>query len=460
MLSNRFAWVCLAAALTLVAAAGAEERQITFSAKCHNPDNNDNFSPNCRYICYDTRGTDGHGMGNGQTIEMVEVATGKETVLYKPPASVIGDEPAPGIGAPFFSPVENKVAFIHGPLLDEVPARGYYSTMNRRGAEVIADGSGTMTWLDYRDIDTSRPTLPGAHRGGTHRHEYCGSGKRIGLTYNDFLLQDYDRTVGYLEKRPDAPGGATHWFAVLVPVVPKGTSKPGEIEKANKDSWVGRDGTMRSFIGKVRAADGESYEESLFVIDIPADVDITTAGAGSATEFPTPPRGVSIRRLTHSWAGGDARGSLDGKRIAYFAKAEDGTTQVFLIASDGSDKDPDPAKRPVQATSFPKGAGGAIRWHASGNSIACVSNNGIVVTCVKPGELFGKSVWLTPQSDEPERDNLCWSPDGKLLSFAKIVPTFDTEGKRAYNYEGEDFKQIFVVEFPDADADGIADTLK
>lgn len=434
------------------------ERQLTFSAKNHELDNNDNFSPCGRFLCYDTRETVGQGIGNGQTIEKVEIATGTESIVYKPAATFVGEKAAPGVGAVSFSPVENKVAFIHGPMVDEVEKRGYYDKANRRGAEVIADGSGTLTWLDCRDVETGRHTLPGAHRGGTHRHEYSLDGKRIGFTYDDFLLPQYDRTIGYMEPRQDAPGDASHWFAVLVNVAEMGKARPGELEKASGDSWIGRQGTMRAFIGKIREENG-AYMESLFVADVPLDVDITTAYAGSATRYPMPPKGVTIRRLTHTWAGGTVRGTVEGDRIAYCAKAPDGTTQVFIIPSDGSDRASDPAKRPVQATFLPGGVDANGRWHPSGNTIACISQGGVVVTCVKPGANFGKSVFLTPRNDGPSRFALVWSPDGKMLAYNRHTPTRDKNGNRVTNYKGEDFSQIFLVDFPDANNNGIADTL-
>ena len=453
------------AALLAGNAAGAAERQVTYSAKNHDLDNNDNFSADGRFLCYDTRETVGPGIDNSQSIEMVEVATGRETVLYAPP-SVTGEKAAPGIAAVTFSPVANKVAFIHGPPLDQVEERGYYGKPNRNGAEVIADGSQRMQWLDYRDTDTTRDTLPGAHRGGTHRHEYTLDGRRVGFTYDDVLLPQYGRTVGYMEPHPDAPGGATHFFAILVPVVPDGTSKPGEIEMATGDSWVGRHGRMRAFIGKVREDDGETYQESLFVVDVPETVDIATANPGSASRYPAPPEGVQVRRLTHTWAGGIVRGTPDGDRIAYYGLAKDGSTQIFILASDGSDQDPDhkktssfsfprqahsgvlrARKRPVQATHLPEGAGPGLRWHPSGDAIACISNNGVAVTCVKHGPLFGQTTFLTAQGDEPERLNPVWSPDGMLLAFNKPVPTYDADGNRVRSYDGSDFRQIFVVPF-------------
>ncbi len=460
--------VVIAAVVVLLGAAqtaGAlEERQLTFSPKNHDLDNNDNFSPDGRFLCYDTRETVGPGIDHGETIEIVEVATGKETVLYRPLAIMRGERPAPGIGAVSFSGSENKVAFIHGPPVEQVPERGPYGKPNRNGAGVVADpdvkpenGVYPMVWLDRRDIETGRDTLPGAHRGGTHRHEYTLDGKRIGFTYDDFLLPQYGRTIGYMEPHPEAPGPATHFFALLAPVVPAGASKPGELEQALGDSWVGKHGTMRAFIGKIRNDDGETYEESLFVVDIPANVDITTADSGSTSRYPTPPKGTSIRRLTHTWAAGIVRGTADGKRIAYFAKDEEGVSQVFVIPSDGSDRHEDPAKRPVQVTHLPHGAEDGLRWHPSGNSVLCLSNNGIVSTCVKSGPRFGESMFLTPQGDEAPRIALVVSPDGKSLAYNKPVQERSSDGGFLRNYAGEDFRQIFLMDYPDKDGDGVMD---
>lgn len=448
--------LCLGVVALRGASAVAEERQITCSAKNHMLDSNDNFSPDQRFLCYDTREMLGPGIENSQSVEMVEIATGKETVLCVAKESLTGENAAPGMGAVSFSPIENKVVFIHGPMLDEVPLRGYYGKPNRQGAEVAADGKGVITWLDKRDVDTTRDTIPGAHRGGTHRHEYTLDAKRVGFTYDDFILTQYERTVGYMEKSPKAPAPATHYFANLVPIVPRGTAKPGELERAAGDSWIGRRGLMRAFIGKVREQNGE-YMESLFVIDIPADVDITTADSGSATRYPAPPKGVKIRRLTHTPAAGIVRGTVDGDRIAYYAAAEDGTTQVFIMRSDGSDRDPDPAKRPVQATHFSDGVPSDLRWHPSGNSLVCISDNAIVSTRVKPGPNFGKPVYLTPRGDAPARSQLVLSPDGKQLAYVKPTPAKDAQGNPVQTYDGQNPTQIFMIPFPDKDGDGIAD---
>ncbi len=432
----------------------AEERQITASPRNHDMDNNDNFSPDGRFLVYDTRESIGVGIDNSQSIEMVEVDTGKETVLYHPKVSVTGSRPAPGVGAASFSGASNDIAFIHGPPVAEMAVRGPYDKPNRNGAHVIGDpavqpkdGEYPMSWLDKRDVATDRPTLPGAHRGGTHRHEYTLDGSRIGFTYNDFLLPQYGRTVGYMVPSPKAPAPASHYFAVLVPIVPKGTAKPGEIEIAQSDSWVGREGAMRAFIGTVKEEDG-SYQDSLFVIDVPRTVDITTADSGSATSYPKPPAGVSIRRLTHDAASGVVRGTADGTRIAYSAKAPDGTKQLFVIASDGSDRAEDPAKRPAQLSHFPKGVDAFWRWNSSGDTLFCLSNGAVAMLCAQPGSRFGETTILVPE-DGAARKNLVLSPDGKRLALNKPCPANGADGKPAKDYAGRDFLQIFVVNVPE-----------
>ncbi len=425
------------------------ERQLTFGAKNHLLDgNNDNFSADGRFLCYDTRETFGPGIDRGRTIEKVEIATGVETVLYAPAFST-SEFAAPGLGAASFHPRENKVSFIHGPPLEQLATRGPYAKTNRNGAEVRADGSQQLQWLDYRDVATDRDTLPGAHRGGTHSHQPSRAGRRIGFTYDDALLPQYERTVGYMELNSHAPGGATHWFAVLVPVVARGTAKPGEIERAAEDAWVDAAGTKRAFIGRVRNDDGVTYEQSLFVANVPVEVDITTADAGSAQRYPRPPKGVSIRRLTHNFAAGTAYGSADGKRIAYFAHDAQGAMQVYLIPENGSDRTSDPQLRPVQVTRLPQVSPNSLRWHPSGEGFSVISGGGIAVVCARPGQGFGKAVFLTPTNDGQSRQDALWSPEGRVLAFCKSVPAQTADGKPMRNYAGKDFTQIFMLAVPE-----------
>lgn len=418
------------------------EKQITFSDKNHALDNNDNFSPDDKFLCYDTRGTVyNDNLANCKSIEKVEIATGKETVLYEP-ESVTGEQAAPGVAAVSWHPSENKVVFIHGPLLREVPERGYYGITNRTGVEVSADGLGKITKVDMRDVATTRPTTPGAQRGGTHRHEYAREGSRIGFTYDDFLLPNYDRTIGYMEENVAAPEGYTHYFALILKPAEKGKSNPGEIEKAYGDSWVDSKGTMRAFIGKVRAENGIDYDTSLFVADIPETVDVTTAKSGSATDCPEPPEGIKIRRLTHSGTvSGIVRGSFDGKYIAYLCKDENEVEQIYIINALGSDLSAESEMQPQKVSTLTESAS-YVRWHPSKYWIFSVVNGNVLITSAEPGGSFGKTIQLT--NDTINKTELVVSHDGKLLAYNKIN-----------RKEGSDkeWKQIFVLELDEEKID-------
>src|SRR5690554_4250004 len=133
-----------------------EEQQISFTGKNHALDNNDNFSPDDKYLCYDTRGTVfNDNLANSKSIEKIELSTGSETVLWEP-ESITGEQAAPGVAAVSWHPAEDKVIFIHGPLLHEIEERGYYNIRNRTGVEVSANGKGLINKVDYRDVATER----------------------------------------------------------------------------------------------------------------------------------------------------------------------------------------------------------------------------------------------------------------------------------------------------------------
>ncbi len=414
-----------------------KEKQISFSPKNHALDNNDNFSPDNRFLCYDTRGTVfNDNLGNCKSIEKIEIETGIEIVLWQP-ESVTGEQAAPGVAAVSYHPLEDKVILIHGPLLTEVEARGYYAIVNRTGVEVSADGKGTITKVDMRDVTTGRPTTPGAQRGGTHRHEYTRNGNRIGFTYDDFLNTNYDRTIGYMEANPKAPAGYSHYFAILIKPTQKGQTKPGEIEKAYGDSWVDPAGKMRAFVGKIRAGNGVDYQTDLFVADISESIDITTAFSGNGTEYPEPPAGIKIRRLTHSGnVEGNVRGAFDGKQIAYCAPDSAGVMQVFVIDALGSDQSVDENMKPHQLTSFTENAANP-RWHPQKNWLFVPTGGNIAAVCAEPGGNFGKTVLLT--SENKERSQLVVSNDGNTLAYTIFV-----ESK--VENETKIFRQIFVME--------------
>ncbi len=330
------------------------EWQLTFSTINHALDNNDNWSRDDRFLVVDTRETLGGGIGNGTSIMKVSVGSGLETIIYAPKfvLDTVGSKQAPGLGAASFNPKADEAIFIHGPFVEEAVATGvYYQGTNRRGGIAKADGSNEIRFADMRDV-TSDVITPGAHRGGTHRHEYTAEGNRIGFTYDDFLLTSYQRTMGYMEPVANHPAGVDNWTALLMKPVLTADQKAGDIVRGADDRWIGSRGQFRSFIGDVIEADGKTKMSSLFTIEIPETVDITTSNSGTKTTYPTPPQGITIRRITSTPASGITAGSLDAKWVGYRATAPDGTMQVFIVNPKGSDKSDDPAMQPMQA-SFP-----------------------------------------------------------------------------------------------------------
>ena len=408
------------------------EKQITFSLKNHVLDNNDNFSVDDKFLCYDTRSTVYNGkLANSKSIEKVEIATGTETVLWNPPF-ITGEDAAPGVAAVSFHPKENRVIFLHGPFLEEVEERGYYSTKNRTSVVVDGNGSGLIAKPDMRDI-SNNPTRPGAHRGGSHRHEYTRSGNRIGFTYDDFLVQKFERTIAFLQPSSKAPKGYSHYFSIIVRPIERRKSKPGEIEKASEDSWVDSLGTMRAFIGKVRAENGVDFFTDLFVADIPLDINIQTADAGTKIEYPKPVEGITIRRLTKGMnAGGIVRGSFDGKDILFTAKDKNGIAQVFVTRADSSQTEP------RKISNFNKDAY-AVRWHTTDKYIYCITDGNIASVNVENSE----TKMLT--NDDQKREHLVVSHDGKSLAYTISTPTKDESGKIVKDISGNDFRQIFIL---------------
>jgi hypothetical protein len=299
-----------------------EEVQLTHDqTKNHDLDNNDNFSPDGKWLVYDTRTAIG-GIGGSPSIERVNVETGKTEVLFEVPDN---KDYGPGAGAVSYHPNENKVIFIHGlPVCTE---KNPYQQWRRSGVIVNVDQPGIVINMDSRDV--TYPFTPGALRGGTHRHEWSRDGKWVGYTYNDAIMKKLEdstsvkwnlRTIAVSNQKHkvllnnDNPDETVigNWFsAVVVRVVPNPQPGSDDISNAASDSWVGTsgyknaDGTLqvaRAFMGKVMSKDGKPVDE-LFVVDIPDSINVPGEYGpleGSPYSFPMPPKGTVQRRLTHT----------------------------------------------------------------------------------------------------------------------------------------------------------------
>jgi len=192
----------------------------------------------------------------------------------------------------------------------------------------------------------------------------------------------------------------------------------------------------------VRSENGVDYETSLFVAEIPDEVDITSAYSGDKDTYPNPPKGVKIRRLTHSRSDdGIVRGSYDGKKIAYLSKDKNGIKQVFVIPEKGSDQDQDPKMHPIQITHFNSDASN-IRWHSSDHWIFSISKGLIYASFIENNDKFGTTVLLTEEN--LERGNLVVSPDGNMLAYNIDLPVKKDSNKKTED-AAKKYKQVFIL---------------
>lgn len=432
-----------------------KEIQVTNdSTKNHDLDNNDNFSPDGKWLVYDTRTGIG-GIGGNPSIERVNIETGETEVLFGIPDN---RNFGPGAGAASYHPTENKVIFIHG--LPVCTAENPYQQWRRTGVIVNADQPNVPVYMDARDV--TFPFTPGALRGGTHRHEWSRDGKWVGYTYNDAIMKHLEDSTGVKwNLRTIAVSNQKHrvkvdqdaarenvqgeWYsAVVVRVVPNPEPGSDEISTAASDSWIGAggykkpDGSLqlaRAFLGKVTNKAGSSVDE-LFVVDIPDSIHVPGEYGpleGTLNSFPMPPKGTVQRRLTFTadskfpGCGGVVRSSSDGSQISYLAKDQNGIQQIFLISPAG--------EYPVQLTEHPSSVQSGIRWSPDNRSVYYIWDNSIVV-CEVSDRPFEKRFRRLTARTEVELSNIVLSNDGKTIAFNRSVAT---------NGSGEAKKQIFII---------------
>ena len=429
------------------------EEQVTFDeSKNHDLDNNDNFSPDGKWLVYDTRSETG-GIGGCGSIERVNTVTGETEVIYEIPGN---GEYGPGVGAASYHPFEDQVIFIHG-LQNSTP-QNPYQQWRRTGVIVPADRR--PVFMDSRDV--TFPYTPGALRGGTHRHEWSRDGKWIGFTYNDAILKKLEdstgvvlnlRTIGVSARLPgitvdqDAAGENVQgeWFsALVVRVVPDPEPGSDQISHAASDSWVGSRGyrrpdgswqVARAFLGRVTSRDGKQVDE-LFVVDIPDSIHVRGDDGpleGTPVSMPMPPARTGQRRLTftafmpYPGCSGVVRSSSDGKKIAFVASDSTGIRQLFLISPEGG--------TPSQLTRHASDVQSGARWRPGDQSVCYIWNN-CLVKCEVSDRPFKKRVRILTAPSANPPSNPVWSNDGTLIAFNRMV-TSQTGGLPV--------KQIFIL---------------
>ncbi|MDR0352296.1 MAG: DUF3748 domain-containing protein [Opitutaceae bacterium] len=448
------------------------ERQITTAAHDHVLTNINCWSPDGRWLAYDTR-SEGGAKFDGSSIEMVDTQEGRVRVLHR-------SRDGAGCGVVTFHPVNASVVFILGP---ENPASDWnYGFSRRRGVLVDVHRPGRIRAMDA--MNYAPPFTPGALRGGSHVHVYSPDGQWLSFTYDDEILSRLDEAGEKAKGQRGAPAvsGAMPMghdrnqrnVAVAAPFGPVRVARshprnhdggffcavvtrtvnaprPGsdEISRAFEEGWLGENGYVRAdgarqrralaFQGLVTAADGSRHAE-VFVVDIPDD--ITRPGdaplEGAATRRPAPPAGTAQRRLTFTDArkfpGVAAaprhwlRSSPDGARIAFLMRDDAGVTQLWTISPNGG--------APRQVTRLPHGIASAFSWNRDGTRIAAVIDGSVCVI----DAASGAAARLTPRrepGDAPLELACVFSPDGAQIACLRRVMSQETG-----------YTQIFTVRVP------------
>jgi len=439
---------------------GGTEEQLTFDYKSHYLNSHQCFSPDDKWIVYDTRIAGGSIVSSG-VVEKVNVKTGEMIVIYRAPDQ---GRHGPGAGAAAYNPVGNRMIFARG-LLGGSFLRPY--GFRRRGGVIVEDSQPQKAIVaDARDV--TEPFTAGALRGGTYEHTWSGDGKWVSFIYHDAVLGKLEkirrkrldlRTIGV--SIPSGPvkvdsgsDGENHdgaMFSVLaVWMTPDPKPDSDEIERAYNHSWVGSAGYLKpdgarqrravAFQGIVRDDQKHPVAE-VFIVDLPDSIDGSDSGgspAGTASTLPQPPKGCLQRRLTYNtrrkypgiqgpqhWL----RSSADGKWIAYLAKDDDGLAQIHLVSPNGG--------KSAKLTRNARAVQSAFNWSPDGRYIAYAMDNSVFVTDTREGETFGKSMRLTPRSTDERRPlphAIVWSNLGDKIAFCRNI-----------KYAGIEFPQVFIV---------------
>ncbi len=424
------------------------EKQITSAPRGHILTNTGAWSPDGRWIVYDTRSDAAGERFDGETIEVVNVDSGEVRELYRAANGA-------HCGAATFHPLQPRVVFILGP---EHPTPDWsYCPWHRQGVVVEMERPGIARNLDARDL--TPPFTPGALRGGTHLHVWDGAGQWVSFTYEDHPLAQFtaasatndlnQRNIGV-----SVPGRPVRvhkghprnhdgdFFSVLITRT-VANPRPGsdEIKRACEEAWVGVEGYARpdgtrqrralAFQGSVVTAGGETIAE-VFVADLPEDLSAEDRSplCGTLTRAPCPPRGVVQRRLTftdrRTFPGLQGprhllRSSPDGARIAFLMKDDHGVAQLWTVSPLGG--------QPRQLTRNPWSVASAFSWSPDGRSLAHVMDNSVCVTDAASGQTSR----LTKRGSDagaPRPEACVFSPDGKRIAFVRRVNTAGFEANQ------------------------------
>ena len=427
-----------------------EEIQLTFGPGNFFLNHRQCFSPDDKWIVYDTRADDTQISCTG-TIGIVHISSGECRDIYH---TANQSDYGPGVGAATFSPVEQKVLFLHGPR--NATRENPYGFTRRSGVSVDLDRAFFPVFLDARNVNF--PFTKGALRGGTHAHAYSGDGKWISFTYNDYVIGQLGflnrevkdlRTVGVMMPgtvEVHSPDNIENYSgemfsAVIAEVTETPAWGSNEIEKAFDETWIGTDGYVKedgrkqyravAFQGDTRETNGQLKTE-VFVAELPRDISIARPGKpleGTQTSRPNVPEGVHQRRITFSTFGLSGprhwlRSTSDGSRIGFLSNDGHGQIQLFSVSPNGG---------PVlQITHHPFSIQSQFNFSPDDRLVVYLADNRIYITDL----VTHTSMSITPRfaDDEKPMGAIVWSNNGQLLAYNRLVV-----------YGTEKHPQIFIL---------------
>jgi hypothetical protein len=337
-----------------------------------------------------------------------------------------------------------------------------YDVCHRHGVVVSLTKPGAGVSLDARNL--TAPFIPGALRGGSHFHVWDGQGAWVSFTYEDHLLAHQAKQhagsemnlrnigvsvpIAQVRVSKDHPRNQDgQCFSVLVT---RATDypKPGsdDIRRACEEGWVGANGYKRSdgswqrralaFQGQVITASGEPIYE-VFIVDLPENVTIPAADGplgGTEKRRPLPPKGVSQRRLTFTidrkfpglqgprhWM----RSSLDGSRIAFLMRDEQGILQLWTVSPNGG------AASQLTRNAWPISS--TFSWSPDGRWLAHMMDRSVCVTDTDTGDTK-RLTESCGENQAPRPESCVFSPDSSKIAFVRQTTA-----------ENRSFNQIFVL---------------
>ncbi|MDP4250813.1 MAG: DUF3748 domain-containing protein [Bacteroidota bacterium] len=434
-----------------------KEVQLTHDHSGHCTNSSHCFSPDDQWIVYDSRNDDGGIMGAGE-IAMVNIRSEEITSLYKTENQTAF---GPGVGAVSFSPVADRVIFIHG--IRNANKEKPYSFTRRTGVAIEVSKPFVPVFMDARTIVP--PFIPGALRGGTHAHCWSGDGQWLSFTYNDYLLEQLEkqgkpvrdlRTVGVMvtghpvivkdDGSFENNSGSCFSF-LLAEVTDHPVPGSDEIEKAFDEGWIGKngyhkgDGSMQrlaiAFQGNVRDADG-AIKTEIFIADIPEDIleaAVAEPAGNDPSRRPRVPRGVKTRRISFTKRGVSPkprhwlRSTTDGNLVGFLAADDQGLIQLFGISSlDGSIR---------QLTNNSFSIQGPFNFSPDDKFAAYSGDNAVWITEIDNGRTVRVSERF---SDEEKPDgSIVWSNNGSMICYNRRVKA----GQHKNDPAG--FLQIFLI---------------